>query len=134
MVLLVFAIKLTNPMTVFALLGVGGIVGNFVFVSRIAAVRLSLGRGGVSGDAQITKKRKLGGGRGGSSFWVTYEFVDFSTNKKYRHIEFVSFSLYSQWNIGDTVRTVVLPHNPRISRLADSNLNPVLLSRPSLCL
>src|SRR5258708_29254618 len=117
---------LTDPITLFVLILTVGIVGNFVLVSREAAIQLSLRRYGIAGEAKIVKQHKRHA-RSGPSFWITYEFVEFTTSQTYRREASVSLAHYHQWKIGDTVRTVVLAHNPRISRLADDKVYIVSL-------
>jgi hypothetical protein len=119
--------RLSDPLTLFALILVVGIFANFILVSREAAIQFSLRRNGVVGNAQIVKRYKRGSGRGGPSYWITYEFVAFTTGEKYRRDEMVSFANYRQWQIGDNVHTVVLRNNPRISRLSDDKVRAFTL-------
>jgi len=105
-----------NPLTLFALLLTLGVLATYILASREAAIQLSLKRKGIVGEAEVVRVRKRGG-KQGPTFWVTYEFVEFVTGRIYRREEIVSMTHYYQWQKGATVHTVVLPNNPRISRL-----------------
>ena len=111
-----------NPFDFFALILWGWIAGTVI--SREARVQLSLRCSGVPGEAQIIKLRR----RSGKSFLlylVTYEFVEFATGLTYCCEQAVTYTHFYQWEVGDTVHTLVLPHNPKISRLTDDRFEIV---------
>ncbi len=115
---------LSNPAVLLILALSAGIIGLFMLVSREVAVQLSLWRKGIEGEAQVIRQRTRGGSDG-PTYWIKYEFTDYSTSKIYRREDTVSLAHYCQWTNGEIVRTVLLPHNPRISRLADDRLRPL---------